>query len=111
MTFKLGSELGINIKLLQGGNIGSKIANSSDGEKVDIMISTVNVITQLSEARVYELDRVQQIVLDEADTLLDDSFSPAVLYLLRKFPVSKVYTIFNLPNILIYLVKLPSNIY
>ena len=40
-------------------------------------------------AGIYNSSRLHHIVLDEADTLLDDSFSPLTLRLLQKFKVEK----------------------
>jgi hypothetical protein len=36
----------------------------------------------------YDLSRLSQIILDEADTLLDDSFSPLTLRIIQKLKVS-----------------------
>ena len=83
-----GDELGIDIKLLQGGQLGSKIANPPKKKNVDIIISTVHVIKEMSRAKMYSLTEVKTVVLDEADTLLDDSFSMYVDDLLNKFAVS-----------------------
>ena len=39
-------------------------------------------------AEILKLDHLRCVVLDEADTLLDDSFSQKLTYVLKKFPVS-----------------------
>jgi superfamily II DNA/RNA helicase len=85
----LSEGLEIDISLLQGGNIGSKIASPSSNF-VDILISTVNAASLLTTAGVYSTKHVQHVVLDEADTLLDDSFADDVTTFLRKFSVSFV---------------------
>ncbi len=39
-------------------------------------------------AEIYRTNNIRSVVLDEADTLLDDSFSPLVLRVLNKLKVS-----------------------
>ena len=72
--------------MLQGGNLGSKIKNPPT-EVTDVIISTINIISTLSRMQVYTTKKIQHIVLDEADTLLDDSFSKDVANFLDPFPV------------------------
>jgi superfamily II DNA/RNA helicase len=85
VTKMYGEELELDIKLLQGGHLGSKIANPPRNKNVDIMVSTVHVIKELARAGTYDLGFVRAVVLDEADTLLDDSFSIYISELLQKF--------------------------
>ncbi len=91
---KYANGLGISVKLLQGGNLGSKISNPP-AEETDLIVSTVNVISTLSRLQVYKQNRVRHVVLDEADTLLDDSFSRDVINLLHPFPVQDIHDKYN----------------
>jgi ATP-dependent RNA helicase MRH4 len=84
--------MGVNVKLLEGGNIGSKITSPHSGE-VDLLISTVHVLSALKSVGIYTMNKVQHIVLDEADTLLDDSFSPGVVDFLNGFSVFSIIQI------------------
>lgn len=79
--------MGVNVKLLQHGNLGSKIATPAS-DVIDLLISTIHVVSTLKSAGVYGINKVHHVVLDEADTLLDDSFSPDVINFLRSFNVS-----------------------
>lgn len=54
-------------------------------KEVDVLVSTVSIVSTLSALELYDLTRVAHIVLDEADTLLDDSFNPEVLRFLGRF--------------------------
>lgn len=78
--------MGVNVKLLQHGNLGSKIANPSS-EHIDLLISTVHVLSTLKSAGLYGMSKVHHVVLDEADTLLDDSFALDVVNFLHGFQV------------------------
>lgn len=81
--------LEIDVKLLQGGNLRSKVRNPPQNKIVDILITTANALKVLSSAGVYHLGRITHVVLDEADTLLDDSFFPELVGpFLNRLPVS-----------------------
>lgn len=56
-------------------------------DNIDILIASVGALSKLITTGVYKMDAVRHVVLDEADTLLDDSFAPKVCYILRRFPV------------------------
>lgn len=79
---KLTEGLGMNVKLLKKGHIGGRI-RTPPSENIDLLISTVHVLKTLNSFGIYKKKSVIHIVLDEADTLLDDSFSSDVLELLQ----------------------------
>ena len=54
-------------------------------KELDILVSTISIVSTLSALELYDMSRVAHIVLDEADTLLDDSFNDDVLRFLRRF--------------------------
>lgn len=43
--------------------------------------------SKLITTNVYRMHQVRHVVLDEADTLMDDSFSGKLQYILKRFPV------------------------
>ncbi|KAI1295504.1 putative ATP-dependent RNA helicase DDX28 [Halotydeus destructor] len=49
----------------------------------DVVVTTIGLVAGHQKRGIYKLDQVNQIVLDEADTLLDDSFSFNVTDLLH----------------------------
>lgn len=61
-------------------------------EEVDILVGTVGVVSKLVTTGIYRMKQVRHVVLDECDTLLDDSFTEKLTYLLQKFPVSREET-------------------
>jgi len=90
-----GKSLGINVKLLEGGHIGNKIKNPPS-VPIDLMVSTVNVVTELSKVEVYSMRKLKTIILDEADTLTDDSFCENVLTFLQPFSVNNAKHLFSI---------------
>lgn len=73
-------------KVIIGGHTKSIMMNPSM-DNIDILIASMGALSKLITTRVYKMDAVRHVVLDEADTLLDDSFAPKVRYILRRFPV------------------------
>ncbi|KAK6182289.1 hypothetical protein SNE40_010004 [Patella caerulea] len=55
---------------------------------MDILISTPGVLAKLLTAGQIKGSNLQHIILDEADTLLDDSFSGSVNHIIRKLQAS-----------------------
>lgn len=44
-------------------------------QEVDLLFASFGAMSKLTTAGLYDISRVQHLILDEADTLLDDSFS------------------------------------
>lgn len=55
---------------------------------MDLVISTVGIVNSHLNRNIYNLQHLNHIVLDEADTLLDDTFSYEVVDLLENMNVS-----------------------
>lgn len=88
---KLSSD--VKVKTLLGGNMKSIMMNP-EFEDVDILVASMGAISKVTTTGIYRMDKVRHVVLDEADTLLDDSFSNKLCYFLRHFPVSRFSIIF-----------------
>lgn len=84
---KLCSLLSISVRVLLGGRTKSLMMNPSFDD-VDLLIGTMGATSKLVTTGVYRMDEVRHVVLDEADTMLDDSFNEKLIYFLRRFPVS-----------------------
>lgn len=69
-----------------GGSTKKKIM-TPDFAATDILVGSIGVTSKLITNKVYRLDRVRQVVLDEADTMFDESFSNSLEYLMRRFGV------------------------
>jgi superfamily II DNA/RNA helicase len=78
--------LPIKAQCFTGGRLKRDMMNA-EFEEVDILFATIGAISKLTTNRIVRLDRLKHLVLDEADTLLDDSFSEKVTYFLRKCPL------------------------
>ncbi|ODM98680.1 putative ATP-dependent RNA helicase DDX28 [Orchesella cincta] len=79
VALQLTYTLDVSVKLLQGGNLMSKMKNPPKTHGVDILITTTNALKVLESAGVYGTSKLLHLVLDEADTLLDDSFFPELV--------------------------------
>lgn len=88
---KLCTNLGINVNVLLGGRTKQKMLNPTLDE-VDLLIGTIGATSKLVTTGVYRMNQCEHVVLDEADTLLDDSFNPKLMHFLKRFPVSVCVT-------------------
>lgn len=83
---KLCAGLGITVNVLLGGRTKQKMLNPHFDD-VDLLIGTMGATSKLVTTGVYRMNRCQHVVLDEADTLLDDSFNEKLTHFLKRFPV------------------------
>ncbi|KAG8223705.1 hypothetical protein J437_LFUL004070 [Ladona fulva] len=77
-------DLQLTSKVIIGGHTKRMILNPEFSD-VDILVGTLGAISKLTTLRIYKMSFVRHVVLDEADTLLDDSFNEKLSYLLRFF--------------------------
>lgn len=95
MTKQLVKNLDIKVIKLVGGGTKYKLRNPPIGE-TDIIVGTVGILNRMVSNAAFDLSYVRHVVLDEADTLLDETFLSETRSLLFKVPVSN----FNLYCIL-----------
>ncbi|KAJ8912255.1 hypothetical protein NQ315_008846 [Exocentrus adspersus] len=69
----LATSVGLTVKVVTGGRT-KKIMMNPEFEKIDLLVATPGALGKLSTVGVYRLNEVLHTVLDEADTLIDDSF-------------------------------------
>lgn len=94
--------LGLKVKVLVGGRT-KKIMMNPEFSDIDIVVATPGVIGKLSTMGIYRLSGVQHTVLDEADSLTDDSFEDRMSSLLNRVPQSQLILVSaTIPN------KLPN---
>lgn len=79
----------LKVKVLVGGGT-KKIMINPEFSDVDIVVATPGVIGKLSTVGIYRLGSVQHTVLDEADSLTDDSFEQRMSSLLNRVPQSQL---------------------
>ncbi|XP_062143072.1 probable ATP-dependent RNA helicase DDX28 [Drosophila sulfurigaster albostrigata] len=82
---KLCEGTDLKVKALLGGNTKQQMMNP-EFEKMDILVATLGAVSKLVTTGIYRMEQVRHVVLDEADTLLDDSFTDKLTYFLRRFP-------------------------
>ncbi|KAL3265906.1 hypothetical protein HHI36_010096, partial [Cryptolaemus montrouzieri] len=88
----LSEPLNLKVKIIVGGRTKSIMMNP-EFEEIDVLVSTPGAIGKLSTTGVYRLNNVQHTVLDEADTLTDDSFDERISGILRRVPQSRIVLI------------------
>lgn len=85
----LSEPLGLKVKVLTGGRT-KRIMMNPEFDKIDVLVSTPGAIGKLSTVGIYKLQNVQHTVLDEADTLTDDSFDERITSLLKRVSQSRI---------------------
>lgn len=84
---RLTENLNINVSTLVGGKTKQKMLNPPV-EYCDLLVTTLGAYSKLITTGIFKIHNVHHVVLDEADTLLDDSFIDKLSNLLKKFKVS-----------------------
>ncbi|XP_011862936.1 PREDICTED: probable ATP-dependent RNA helicase DDX28 [Vollenhovia emeryi] len=99
LAFQIGLEakkicqyLDIRTKIITGGKT-KKMMLDPPMEMVDIVIASFGVISKLTTNKVYELDLVRHIVLDEADALFHDTFEEQLQVFLKRVPLGFAQTV------------------
>lgn len=77
--------LEMNVKVVTGGGTKRLMMNPTFDD-IDILVGSIGVISKLVTTGIYRMTEVKHVVLDEADTLLDDGFNEKLCYFLRRFP-------------------------
>lgn len=89
MAQMLCDPVGIKVKTLVGGKTKSLMMNPSFSE-IDILVSTPGALGKLSAVGIFKLNEVQWLVLDEADTLIDDSFIERMESLVKRMSQAQI---------------------
>jgi superfamily II DNA/RNA helicase len=83
----IGNARGLRIAAVYGGvGFGPQITAA---RRADIVVATPGRLEDLLERGVITLDRVEVLVLDEADRMLDMGFKPAVSRIVAQTPASR----------------------
>lgn len=77
----------LNVKSILGGNT-KQLMTQPTFEDFDILIGTIGAVSKLTTTGILRMNECRHVVLDEADTLLDDSFGEKMQYFMKRFPVS-----------------------
>ncbi|XP_065578982.1 probable ATP-dependent RNA helicase DDX28 [Artemia franciscana] len=76
--------LPVKCNFVTGGSIARKITRPQYDE-VDLLVGTLGGLSKLTTFGVYGTDMLAHVVIDEADTMLDDSFKDHTGRYLRRF--------------------------
>lgn len=75
----------LNTSVLVGGRTKKRMMNPVL-EDCDLLVASLGALSKLITTGCYKINNIHHVVLDEGDTLLDDSFIEKLAYLLSKFP-------------------------
>jgi ATP-dependent RNA helicase RhlB len=81
----LGKGTGFKMDVVYGGEDYDKQRNSLE-KGVDVLLGTPGRLIDYFKQKVFSLDRIQVIVLDEADRMFDLGFIKDIRYILRRLP-------------------------
>ncbi|EDW77698.1 uncharacterized protein Dwil_GK24632 [Drosophila willistoni] len=85
VTERLIKGTDLKVKCLLGGQTKQLMMNP-EFEEVDVLVATLGALSKLVTTGIYRMEQVRHVVLDEADTMLDDSFTDKLTYFLKRFP-------------------------
>jgi ATP-dependent RNA helicase RhlB len=81
----LGKSTGFKMDVVYGGEDYDKQRNSLE-QGVDVLVATPGRLIDYFKQKVFSLNRIQVIVLDEADRMFDLGFIKDIRYVLRRLP-------------------------
>jgi len=79
----LASPLNVRTRLEKGGRTRQRVL-TGERQETDLLVGNFGALEKLFGENFYSRQRIQHVVLDEADTLLDDTFNPQTLPFLGK---------------------------
>ncbi|XP_004625899.1 probable ATP-dependent RNA helicase DDX28 [Octodon degus] len=86
----LGSSLGLQVQQLAGGHgVGKIRVQLSKQPSADVLVATPGALWKALKGQLVRLEQLSFMVLDEADTLLDESFLELVDYILGKSHIAE----------------------
>lgn len=77
--------LDVATDVIVGGGTKRKMLNP-EFKETDLLVATLGALSKLTTTGIYKMNHVRHVVLDEADTLLDESFAEKLAHFLKKFP-------------------------
>lgn len=86
--------LDIKTKIVVGGSVTGKIFNPPATD-VDIMVGTIGAISKVRTIGIYKMKFVRHVVLDEADSLFDETFFDKLRRFLLKISFGPLRTFEN----------------
>ncbi|CAB3235204.1 unnamed protein product [Arctia plantaginis] len=93
----IAQHLNLNVTTLVGGRTKRKMLNPPI-EYCDLLVTTLGAYSKLVTTGIFKINNVHHVVLDEADTLLDDSFVEKLSHLMKKFAIQHMVKIQSPPK-------------
>lgn len=87
VAYDLAKSSGINVRVLVSDGTEHRHLKLTENSDVDLLVASFGTIAKLVTKGIFKLGSLRHIVLDEADTLLDDSFIFEMNCFLRKLPL------------------------
>ncbi|XP_012253457.2 probable ATP-dependent RNA helicase DDX28 [Athalia rosae] len=84
---KIAADTGIKIRVVIGGKTKQLMINPLVDD-IDLLIGSFGAVSKLTNSGVYDMTFVRHVVLDEADTLFDESFVAQLRHFLKKIRFS-----------------------
>uniref|UniRef100_A0A2P2IA97 RNA helicase n=1 Tax=Hirondellea gigas TaxID=1518452 RepID=A0A2P2IA97_9CRUS len=84
---KIAAPLSLNIECVVGADRTKLKITNPKMSHPDVLIASLGVLSKLITHRIVRTSCVRHVVLDEVDTLLDDSFCEKLRYVLLKIPM------------------------
>ncbi|TCZ65394.1 DEAD/DEAH box helicase [Roseicella aquatilis] len=89
-----GAHLGLSVAVIFGG-VPHGPQRRALGQGIDILVATPGRLQDHLDAGTARLDRVEVLVLDEADQMLDKGFLPAIRRLVKVLPTQRQTLFFS----------------
>lgn len=102
-------DLPLNVKVITGGHTKRQILNPVFEEN-DIIVATLGALSKLTNTGIYSMRYVRHVVLDEADTLMDDSFNELMTRFLSRFQFKGRNENSNLTQLLLVSATMPRSL-
>ncbi|XP_044742429.1 probable ATP-dependent RNA helicase DDX28 [Chrysoperla carnea] len=91
LTYQIGEvinhfarDFNLNVNVIIGGRTKKMMLNPEFNQS-DIVVASLGAISKLTTTGIFRMENCRHLVLDEADTLLDDSFYDKLHYFLKHF--------------------------
>ena len=78
--------MNVKTKVVVGGGIKKKVINPPVSD-VDIIVATLGGLSKLTTLGIYKMKFVRHVVLDEADSLFDETFYDKLRHFLQRIAV------------------------
>ncbi|VVC37077.1 Helicase, C-terminal,DEAD/DEAH box helicase domain,P-loop containing nucleoside triphosphate [Cinara cedri] len=104
-------DLPLNVKVITGGHT-KRLMTNPVFEENDIVVATIGAMSKLTNTGIYSMRYVRHVVLDEADTLMDDSFNELMTHFLKRFHFKScsVRQSSNLTQLLLVSATMPTSL-